>query len=123
MKTNPPPPPLPEQVVDAAGQTVTDDALLRVFEASSAFDGIAAAMNGLLASVRIAAESPWGRGINLATLTKDVKNAQTALRWAKPYVVCPMGRNCDDKCKACKGTKWLTKGEWNALPPELKAKA
>jgi ParB-like chromosome segregation protein Spo0J len=55
----------------------------------------------------------------------DLANVRRQLKFTIPYALCPscLGRN-SDKCKgACKGSGFLNKEVFDALPPEMKKKA
>ena len=85
------------------------------------------AMMNLISEVRCEVEAKMGVGdelfseLTLSQFQADCNNAYRALRFAKPYKVCPYcGERGHGDCKACNGRGWLGEGKWNAVPEELR---
>ncbi len=64
---------------------------------------------------------PLGREIHMPQVERAFKDLVSALKHATPHAACPYEPNCaDGQCRACKGSHWITKGVYDALPKELR---
>ena len=84
---------------------------------------IRALTNDLHAAYRRVEElsgTPLGRRVNKSTLLVDFKNITAHLSSAMPYSSCPMSQDCPRECKLCQGTQWITKTQFDSLPPTFK---
>lgn len=50
----------------------------------------------------------------------DIDNAKRAIRFAKPFAVCPYCKGGGKSCKACKGQGWLPKPIFQQAPAEMR---
>lgn len=64
---------------------------------------------------------PGGRVLNAQRIERLFKDLVSAIGGAAPVTSCPCHEDCAAaKCKACKGTQYLTADEWKAVPAEFK---
>lgn len=58
--------------------------------------------------------------LNVREVVSHLNNALEAVRFAVPYTSCPMGVNCSDRCRACRGTGFIPKAVYDALPEGMR---
>lgn len=57
---------------------------------------------------------------HVQSFVADLNNAKQALRFNKPYAVCPYCQAKKRNCEACKGKGFVSKGIYKAAPSELR---
>jgi hypothetical protein len=50
----------------------------------------------------------------------EIKNAIEAIKFAVPFAACPYTTCGTSGCKACAGSRWVTKDVWNNIPSEIR---
>lgn len=69
------------------------------------------------------AEEPFGRMVNVQSAQTDIANLVRMLRGAEPAGPCPYCRKdasgIVSGCKACKGVRWLSRAQMDAVPKEM----
>lgn len=102
---------------DEAGRAIHP----RAAEALAGADVFDELISQLHAIKRRALELPddgLGREIVKERFEREIRNAITALKFAKPYTSCPMHDPCTASCKLCRGLQWITKEQfsrWEAV--------
>lgn len=66
--------------------------------------------------IRSIENSEIGADLSTAHLNMTLDGVVHTLRHCKPFRVCPMGRQCDVTCKACRGRRWVSKAVWDHIP-------
>lgn len=61
-----------------------------------------------------------GRALHRQQVERAFKDLAAALKFAEPYAACPFHPANDSGCRACQGSRWVTKAVHDALPKELK---
>lgn len=83
------------------------------------FDDVVKRVRMLKKEVLDRVDEPDGRMLNAQRLERTFKDLIAAIGGSAPHTSCPLNEDCKAaKCKACKGTKWLTQDQWDALPKE-----
>lgn len=105
-------------VTDARGSPVTDPKFREVFTHGAkflVFGRHVAAIKGMLREIL---EGPAGSVLaeQRQDIERDRQNILSAIKFSRPYAVCPYcGGNRDD-CTGCKGRGWVTKEAWDQSP-------
>lgn len=108
----------PEPVTDARGSPVTQKKLQPVFVAGVAFGTLASQVATLKGKVAALLEGPAGAVLaeQRQDVERDRQNILAALKFSRPYTVCPY---CDARkkdCEACRGRGWVTKHVHDQAP-------
>lgn len=94
--------------------------MARAFSLTAEYDRVQQLFISLNKAVKALADSPAGVFLHAQSVLADLKNAQIAVKFAKPYDVCPAcgGKGCDN----CKKSGWVTKDRFERTPkPEVQS--
>ena len=73
------------------------------------------------ALVALATDDEIGAHIDGNSLNTQLRNVQIAIRWGKPYALCPFCKNLTgDGCRTCKKRGWVTKAIYDKAPESIK---
>lgn len=78
------------------------------------------AVRALKRDVLAYAAGDYGRALHAQSLETDFDNIARTLRFAAPYSSCPLGDPCDEHCLQCRGTQWVTEGQYSSIPKTLR---
>jgi hypothetical protein len=107
--------PEPAKLLDANGRDLPP-AIRPAFEQAEEFNAALQACRDLAAMVKALGElSPF---LHVQSCAADLNNAKQAIKFAKPYAVCPYCKG--KKCQACKQTGWVPKNIYEQAPEDKK---
>ncbi len=108
-----------EPQTDDEGQPVPKG-LADVFAAASEFEDHARTLTKIQKWAEEVAEQEQGFWFHAQSFVADLNNAKQALRFNKPYAVCPYCQAKKKNCDACKGHGFVSKGIYKAAPAEMR---
>lgn len=100
---------------DELGILIEDPKLLSIFQNAVEFDNIVGEINRVRGLVAQLAQTEAGQNINVQSLDFDIRGAADALKFARPYTICPYGPGCDKHCNACRGAGYVTRAIYERL--------
>lgn len=109
---------------DAFGEQVPDD-LRQVFELCEEFDDQRKKLTAIKSWITQRLNHPGAKWLEAAAqrIRSDIDNADSELKFAKPYCVCVYCLNKPPKvanCNACKGFGWITEPVYKQAPKGMK---
>jgi hypothetical protein len=114
------PSPKPKPPVDDVGTELDDPLLVEVFADTQAED-LCRTLGMLLKDVKQLASCPSGARVNVDAIEAAIRDVQARLRNTAPHAKCPYPHVGNNPCRMCRGTAWLTKAEYQAVPEEMKS--
>jgi len=105
-------------VKDGLGERVEDDDFAATLDEAKVLESLKTDL--LLLKRRLLATEDWNHYTAEASqdITSHFKALANAIRWSKPFTLCPY---CGGKgCKACKKSGWVNKESYHASPSELR---
>jgi hypothetical protein len=114
------PPQAERVVVDGTGFPIHDHKLRHVFEETDVMMQVITNLRRCRQEVESIIKAPCGERVHRSTVMSHIKNAIDELRLSVPHSMCIYCTMEDDKCAKCKGTHWLTNGQWQAAPEPLR---
>lgn len=90
-----------------------------VFSRANVFDSIRNRLNTLRAELDALCQEPLGVFLHRQGVLADIDNLKSALKFSRPYTVCPYCRG--NGCKGCKQQGWITEDGYKSAPREMKA--
>ena len=113
-----PPPDDDETETDGLGVKQDEPRVVAALRELPRFRTIANRLHAIKRDIAELAESECGAEIRADQVELHIKNAVTAIRFAEPFTACPLGKqNCKRGCKVCGGKRWITKEQYDRLPP------
>lgn len=110
-----------EPLIDAEGREYSDPKVMEALGYTGKFDDLVNRLNAVKRDLKQLAEHAVGKEIRLQQVEADLKNAATAIRFAKPYTTCPYLRSHGERgCNLCGGSNWVTAEQWGRVPAEDK---
>lgn len=105
-------------ITDARGSPVTDPKFREVFEHGAkfmVFGRHVAAIKGMLREIL---EGPAGNVLaeQRQDIERDRQNILSAIKFSRPYAICPYCGGRQEKCQGCKGRGWVTKEAFDQSP-------
>jgi len=114
----------PKPVTDADGNPVPL-ALQPLFKRAAEFEKLCTQLSDIAKAVGALAEEAIGVHLHEQSIIADLNNVKQAIRFAKPYGVCPYckggGKYKGDKCSSCKGVGFVGRSKLKAAPAEMRA--
>jgi hypothetical protein len=107
--------------VDGRGKPVTDPQAAQAFAAAHVFAEFINQAHSLKRGILRLAGTSLGREVRAQHIERAFRDIVEALSFATPFAVCPLGANCTSDCKYCKGSRWIHKEYFKALPQELRS--
>ena len=124
-KTAKPLPPKPTTVTDGLDRPVSDAKAKEALNERQWFADQKKALKAIQKAIKEKSdENKAGGKLNMQAIDGAFGDAIRMLMAAAPFCVCPF-KSCDKPgrgCNACKGSRWLTKSQYENLPSELKVK-
>lgn len=112
---------LPPKVVrDGAGNAVKDKAVKEALKQVEQFDHLIGLLATIKKEVLELSKAPVGRALRVDHIELEIKNAIEAIKFAVPFAACPYTTCGTSGCKACGGSRWVTKDVWNNIPSEIR---
>ncbi len=105
-------------VTDARGSPIKDPQFREVFTDGALFPAVERYVSHLKGMVQQLLESNAGGVLaeQRQDIERDRQNILSALKFSRPYAICPYCGGRRDDCKGCKGRGWVTKEAWNQSP-------
>jgi len=94
--------------------------LKKIFETRKDFEALCNSLNAIKRELYELSKEPAGRMIRYDSVSLDIKNAVETIRWAMPWRQCPYTTCTTSGCKACNGSKWVTKNIWDNIPKDIR---
>lgn len=117
----PKPKPKSDQPLDGDGKPIPVS-LRPVFERAKEFDDLCRQLHAITTAIEKICGEPLGAHVHCQSVTADIDNAKRALRFGKPYAVCPYCKaKKPEACAACKGHGWVGKNLFKSAPEEMKS--
>jgi hypothetical protein len=113
-----PPPPAPAPT-DRRGSVILDEKIAAIFDDGS-LEALFHSIDDVVGKVDAMTANPAAAFLRIDQLRTHLKNAKTAVNFAKPYALCPFAPNCKNGCKACNGQGWLPKDRYDVIPAEVR---
>lgn len=110
-------PPIPKQVESRDEMTPE---LKKIFDTRKEFEALCNSLNAIKRELYELSKDSAGRMIRYDTISLDIKNAVEAIRWSMPWRICPYKTCLTGGCKACGGSRWVTKNVWENIPKEIR---
>jgi hypothetical protein len=107
--------------IDGRGKAVSDPVAAPAFAQTSTFKQLLRDTRRIKREILALAGTPLGREVRTEQIERAFRDITEALVFAQPFAVCPMGPNCGAGCKYCRGSRWIHKPYFDALPPELRS--
>lgn len=116
----PPGPQNASERLDAAGKPIHAAAGDALTTGREQFLGTVRNLQAVKRAIKALFEGPFGRLLDWQAVETDVDNLIRQVRYTAPYTSCPMGDPCDEQCRLCRGTQWITETQYENLPREFK---
>jgi len=110
----------PKVVRDGAGNAVKDKAVKEALKQVEQFDHLIGLLATIKREVLELSKAPVGRALRVDHIELEIKNAIEAIKFAVPFAACPYTTCGTSGCKACAGSRWVTKDVWNNIPSEIR---
>lgn len=113
----------PDPVKDLAGRMATEYKVIRALEKGSRLTELWKAIQSLKRDIAKAGDDEMlGAELRTQQVVRDMENAANAVRFAMPYTTCPypIDQCRTNKCKACKGRRWIVKEVWDRISDTVK---
>ena len=104
-----------EEIVDAAGEAVPEQAK-EAFAAATTITNLCREIDNLLHRIEDIAKGPGGRLIRFESVKQQFKDAKGNLWANRPTHVCPYCHGKKKDCQCCKGSGWTAKHIWSQAP-------
>lgn len=105
--------------VDSKGRELPKS-LHEIFESATRFRSLIQRIGAMQTEVEELRKTPAGFRLPVSQIKSDLDNAQSGIKLAMPYVLCP---DCNGKpkgCEYCKERGWLPEGAWNSMTKKRK---
>lgn len=102
------------ELKDGQGNAVPKS-LAMIFKAGEDFERAMRLCSEAKSIVGTLKAGPAGFHLSNGMAETDLKNARTAIKFAKPFVPCPRKLDDHSLCKQCKGTGYLTEAMFEAM--------
>lgn len=106
-------------IEDQLGEIVPEK-LEGVFISGREFERKVRALTELQEWVESVSKTMQGAWLFPPTIKADLENAKRAIRFGRPYAVCPYCKSHSATCGACKGHGYINRGVYNAVPVEIR---
>jgi hypothetical protein len=113
-------PPPAKVVRDGAGNTVPEREVKEALKSRDVFENLCGNLHAIKREIMDLAKKPEGRALRIDQIELDVKNAVEAVRFAMPFATCPYTTCKKSGCKACNGSRWVTRNVWENIPVEIR---
>ena len=110
----------PKVMRDGAGNAVKDKAVKEALKQVEQFDHLIGLLATIKKEVLELGKAPVGRALRVDHIELEIKNAIEAIKFAVPFAACPYTTCGTSGCKACAGSRWVTKDVWNNIPSEIR---
>lgn len=110
----------PKVMRDGAGNAVKDKQVKEALKQSEQFDHLIGLLVTVKKEVLDLSKTPVGRALRVDHIELEIKNAVEAIKFAVPFAACPYTTCNTSGCKACAGSRWVTKDVWNNIPSEIR---
>lgn len=110
----------PEPLKDEEGQEITNPKLVALWNRRCEIDEMLSSVSRIRSTVKKAGETKDAlfAHITISQVQADCGNLYRALRFAKPYAVCPYCGGSRTNCKPCKGTGFVGEEQFKHFVPE-----
>lgn len=88
------------------------DSLAEAFSHAKDFTSIKSKLGSVLSQLFDLQQTPAGKQINYQAIEKLIRDAQHAVKFAQPFVECPVCQRKAKKCETCSGLRWITEPTW-----------
>lgn len=112
--------PKPPVELDEAKRPIHPAALEALTSDRAKFRKLILSIHAAKRAAKELSTTPAGRLLRWDALETDFENLTRMLRFSAPYTSCPMGDPCDEQCRLCRGTQWITETQYENLPREFK---
>lgn len=123
-KAEPEKKPEPKSVLDAEGNPVPLK-LQPLFKRAAEFEKLCTQLTDVAKAIGALAKEEVGVHLHEQSIVADLNNAKHAIRFAKPYALCPYckggGKYKGDKCSSCRGVGFVGRSKLKAAPAEMRA--
>jgi hypothetical protein len=120
-----------EVVKDGRGQIITDPNIASVFKDAVKFDAIVSQLLQVSKGIKeLAGDQKDATGLpagaqlrsTLQSVRSDFKNLWNAIKWAKPFCLCPYphSKSKGHVCNACKNLGWVVEATFDNAPSEMR---
>lgn len=110
----------PAEPVDSKGRTLPKP-LHEIFESATRFRSLIQRIGAMQTEVEELRKTPAGFRLPVSQIKSDLDNAQSGIKLAMPYVLCPdCGGGKPKGCEYCKERGWLPEGAWNSMTKKRK---
>lgn len=113
-------PPPAKVVRDGAGNTVPEKEVKEALKSRDVFENLCGNLHAIKREIMDLAKKPEGRALRVDQIELEIKNAVEAVRFAMPFATCPYTTCKKSGCKACNGSRWVTKNVWDNIPVEIR---
>lgn len=113
------PPPLPPRK-DEAGAVIHPRARAAITDGRGEFKSMLNQLRTVKRALMAIAKEPLGRELRVQELETDFKNIERQITNGAPYSSCPLDDPCDESCKLCRGTQWITEAQYRGLPERFR---
>ena len=111
-------------VVDKDGKPVPKS-LEPLFKRAKEFEALCKSLDDIAKAVEKLAAEPIGVHLHAQSVVADLQNAKSAIRFSKPYAVCPYckgkGEVRGDNCGACRKSGFVGRNKLKGAPEEMRA--
>lgn len=119
----PPGPQNASERLDAAGKPIHAAAVDALTTGREQFLGAVRNLQAVKRAIKALCDGPFGRLIDWHAVETDMDNLIRQVRYTAPYTSCPLGDPCDEQCRLCRGTQWISEPQYENLPREFKGGA
>jgi hypothetical protein len=107
-------------VRDGAGNTVPEKEVKEALKSRDVFENLCGTLHAIKREIMDLAKKPEGRALRVDQIELELKNAVEAVRFAMPFATCPYTTCKKSGCKACNGSRWVTRNVWDNIPVEIR---
>lgn len=109
-------------IKDRLGHVISDLKIVSAFNRSSELETLSRQVTDIKSVISRAVDSKdelFAR-VSSSMVLSSLDKAASNIRHSRPHSVCPYCQHAgNDSCKACNGTGWLTKLQWDCVPAEI----
>jgi len=106
-------------VTDANGEPIPEN-LLNIFAKVTEYDEKIRDITALQQWAKKIEGEPWSVWLHLPPLIADLANVKRAIKFSKPFAVCPYCRAKPGTCKACHDGGFVPQSVYQAAPKEMR---